>query len=207
MKIAVLILFTGDWKPIADIVLPNAQKYCDRYGYELVAIQQTGIYNGFDKIKYILQLFKNGCDLCWSMDADTLVTNHSILIEDYIDEDNGAYFTRDYNGLNCGSFMVRNCQWAEDFLCSVLSLEGEDGMYCEQDAINAHFNRGIDAGYDRIKFLPHPSINSYLYELYPDIPPQKHEQGQWQPGDFVIHLPGVGMDKRLEILKNTTVIE
>jgi hypothetical protein len=207
MKILIQILYTESWKDIADAVLPNYQKYCDKNGYELVAIQQSGSYNGFDKIKYILQLFKNGCDICWSLDCDTMVTNHNIKIEDFISEDYDAYFTKDYNGLNCGSFIIRRCAWAEEFMCSVLALEGEDGIYCEQDAILAHFNRGLNTEYNRIKFLPQSTINSYKYELYPEIPPQTHEQGQWQEGDFVLHLPGLGMEQRLNILKNTKVTE
>ena len=61
-----------------------------------------------------------------------------------------------------------------------------------------------------IEILPHPSINSYLYEEYGDnygkiVGVQKskptHIEGQWEPGDFALHLPGIPNSIRIEIFE------
>ena len=90
------------------------------------------------------------------------------------------------------------------FFDYILCCKGEPKMYCEQDAINKYLSEFPHD--NNIKFLTHPSINSYLYENYPEIPAQEEEYGQWVPGNFVLHLPGMSQEKRIEIMKNTPVI-
>jgi hypothetical protein len=61
----------------------------------------------------------------------------------------------------------------------------------------------------KVKYLPHPSINSYRYELYAgyegdyfhDYMHIPHEYGQWEPGDLLLHLPGLSLEKRIEVFK------
>ena len=33
-----------------------------------------------------------------------------------------------------------------------------------------------------------------------------HQQGNWEEGDFVMHVPGLELNQRAEILKNTKII-
>jgi len=201
-----LILYTDSWIPIAKVVLPNAGAYCKRHGYDFKFICFPEPYEsdfGFRKLRYIQECFKIDYGIVWSLDLDTLIINHKYKIEDFLDEENSLFICEDYNGLNCGSFVVKNTDWSEQFLKYCLEQKGKPEVYCEQNAMEDYIQM---YGQEKIKILEHPSINSYLYENYPDIPPQKHEEGQWQEGDFLLHLPGIGMDKRLEILKNTPVI-
>ncbi len=63
---------------------------------------------------------------------------------------------------------------------------------------------------EKIKILPHPSINSLLYEEYAptwgiigntdtSLPKPTHEEGDWRRGCFICHLPGMTLERRLEI--------
>lgn len=203
MKICILILYTESWQELADVVFPNVHRYVDKHVYWFKPIKHY-VFNGFGKLREIKNLLSI-YDTVWSMDLDTLITNHSIKVEKFLDDTNDLYFTFDFNGLNCGSFIVIRSVFSMSVLNTALSLEGLPSIHCEQDAFNEIFKLSPSAIFDKVKHLPHPSINSYHYNLYPEIPPQTHEQGNWEEGDFVLHLPGIGMDKRLEILKNTKI--
>lgn len=201
--ICILVLYSCSWQELADIVLPNVKAYAEKQEYTPLFKSYPDVFSGYEKIRHIKAIFENiVADAVWSLDLDTLITNHTKKIEDFIDDEHDAYFTRDYNGLNCGSFIIKNSEFSLTLLDTVLTLEGLPKMYCEQDAFNEIFKLAVllPDMFSKIKLLPHPSINSYLYENYPDIPKQTHEQGQWQQGDFVLHLPGMGLEKRIEIL-------
>lgn len=202
-RVCILILYTEGWSNIAKIVLPNAKEYCQRHGYALDAIMHREPYPlnfGYSKLTEIKRLLKN-FDIVWSLDLDTLITNHCYKVEDFIDflEDYDFFITKDVNGINGGSFIVKKSDWSIPFLDLLYSLKGEEGMHCEQDAINYYYKNYKD----KIKILPHPSINSYKYELYPEF--EYGIDGQWMEGDFVLHLPGLSIEKRIEILKQTPI--
>lgn len=203
MKICIIILYSKSWQEIADIVIPNLEKYAKKHNYNTFVRCYEEPFSGFEKLEWA-EFYMKDYEAVWSLDCDTLITNHSIRIEDFIDNEHTFFLCEDYNGLNCGSFIISKTEWANVLLEYLMKKRGMPKMYCEQDAINAFI---IDKPYvadAKIKVLPHPSINSYLYNLYPEIPLLNHEQGQWQKGDFVLHLPGVSMQKRLDILKQKT---
>lgn len=204
MQIAIQILYTTGWKDIADIVLPVAKNYCDKHGYKLVDVE----YNepaqsdmGYDKFRWVKKLSVVDVDVIFCLDLDTLITNHGVTVESFLDEEHDFYICKDYNSINAGSFIIRKSLWAESFIDFVLSQQGIDKMYCEQNAIEKYME--LNPQEQKIKVLPHPSINSYFYGLYPEIPAQTHEQGEWVMGDFILHLPGVSLERRKQILEKT----
>lgn len=207
MRIATLIPSTPDWSDIANITVENAAKYCERHGYSMYHNVFPQPNNGYNKLRRVLEIMDNGFDAVWVLDADTLITNHNIRIEHYLTPKKSFFVTKDINGINCGSFVVKKSKWAISFLEWLLKCEGKEKMYCEQDAINHYMKLFPSEVEKHFCILPHPSINSYQYSLYPEVKAQTHEQGDWRKGDFVLHLPGIGMEKRLEILKNTEIVK
>lgn len=208
MRICVLMLYTEGWSDIANIVLPNAKEYCERHGYHLEGIMYRQndfkLDFGYNKLLWIQCLFeKDLFDMIWSLDMDTLITNHNYRIEDFI-KDEDFYIAKDVNGINGGSFIIKKSNWSMSFLNELLDLRGKEGMHCEQDAMRAYFEKN---GYENVKILPHPSINSYKYELYPEFDISEEIEGQWKAGNFVLHLPALSIEKRLQILKNTPVVK
>jgi galactosyl transferase GMA12/MNN10 family len=97
-------------------------------------------------------------------------------------------------GLNNGVFLLRNCLMGREFLRGVLDRRGKD--IHDQQAM-----QNVMATMPELKvgLVPQRSMNSYLYEEYPTI--KADEAGQWQPGDFILHLPGLGFERRMELLK------
>jgi hypothetical protein len=204
MKIILQCLYTDTWIDIARIVLPNIASYAQRRGYSL----NVKCYSepcpsdfGYNKLKEIKYIFDTDtADVVVSLDLDLLITNYNYKIEDFLNDKNDFYIT---DGYNAGVFILKKSEWSYKFIDYILSQQGVEGMYCEQDAILKYISEN---GTSEICVLPHPSINSFNYDLYPEYGKVKHNKGQWEEGDFILHLPGIGMDKRKEILSTTKVI-
>lgn len=209
MKIAILILYTESWQSMADIVVPNAQEYSDRHGYKLIVQKwpEPMMSNfGYNKLEQIQAIFEHEeSDVVMSMDLDAMITNHGIRVEDFIENDFDVYLTSDYNGLNCGVFIIKKSGYSNWLIDRVLEFRGKPKMYCEQDGIREFIKTFPPPATSRIKMIEQTKLNAYLYEMYPEIPLQSHEQGNWNPGDFIIHLPGLGYETRLAFLKSTPI--
>lgn len=208
MKICVQCLYSNSWLEIAKIVVPNLVGYCRRYDYtwNIQSFHNWPSDFGFQKLVQIQNIFKsNEADVVFAVDADLMITNYKKRIEDFLTDEHDFFICKDFNGINAGVFAIRNTEWSYGFINYLLSTRGEEGVYCEQDAISLYMKDFPNN--DKIKIVDHPAFNSYLYELYPEIPPQTREQGQWYEWDsFLLHLPGIGMEKRLSILQNTPVL-
>lgn len=204
--IRVLTHFTPSWKPLADITVPVLEKYCHKHHYKLSAFECTPYqqYNGKEKIKHILSELKLG-DVALVMDADSIITNTNISLHNFINDHHDFYITKHVGNINAGVFIIRLSVWAIEFLNVVFSNIGKGGIHCEQDSMAKYIKEHPND--NRIKILAHPSINSFDYSQYPEHQDKIGSEEDWKPDHFVLHLPGVGMDRRLEILKNTTAIE
>jgi len=201
------MLYTKGWLDIAKITMPNVVNYCRKHNYlwNIQCIDEP--YDAFEKIKQIQGIFeRDEADVVMSMDCDCLVTNYTKKIESLLNDKYHFYISKDYNGINAGVFICKNTEWCKWFLSESLELKGEPKIYCEQDAFSAMI-RNLNMFADKVCFLRQGTINAYQYELYSEIPPQTEEQGQWVEGkSFILHLPGVSMGLRQQILSNTKVI-
>jgi hypothetical protein len=208
LNLAIQTIYTSDWQPIADIVLRNFWEYADRHGYKLVVRRYAPPYPniGFQKLVEILDLFENNkCDIVWQLDLDSIITNHQIPVERYINDVHEVFITSGVNGINAGSFLIKNSQWSKGFIEYLLKQQGREGIHCEQDAIADYMK---EYNKNPIKIVPHPSFNSFDYSLYPEHQEVRLEtEGHWHEGNLLLHLPGIGMDKRQEILKNQKIIK
>jgi hypothetical protein len=205
-KTTVISGYYSNYQSLSDVVKPNAKKYCEKQGYELACqLLPDGVPYGYWKLEFTLWALKYGnTDLVLCMDLDTLITNHNIRVDSFLDTDHDFYVTCDVNGINTGVFIIRKTDWAIEFLEFILSHRFDFDN--EQVAID-HFKE-IDHWKEKIKMLPHPSINSYPYDHYAPswgvigdrkIDRPTHEEGDWRPSDFICHLPGMSLEKRLEI--------
>ena len=193
MKVAVTISYTKNWSGIATICVPNAALYCAKHGYTLLAtVDEYNEYDGLWKLQNVGRLL-NDYDLVFSFDCDTLITNHSIKLESFLDDESDFFVCK---GLNMGVFGAKISDFSVDFVSTMSELIASGKYHCEQDIIS-----GIYLG-NEIKVLDHPAFNSYLSQFYPEVPqPVTKEQGQWEPGCFVLHVPALSIEKRIEVLK------
>lgn len=203
MKAAVITTQSESWQDLSEIVIPVMRAYCDKQGYEFIVHHIPPAFEFYKINALITTLELLEYDLVLCLDLDILITNHNIRFETFIDPDHDFYITQDINEINVGSVIVKRTDWTRWFLQEILGSYAEN----EQNALKPFM------GHSKVKILGHPSINSYPYDEYapnwgliPDRTPlldiedkPTHEQGNWQPGDFIAHLPGLTNARRIEI--------
>lgn len=197
MKITLLTVHSPNWKSLTDLTLPNWRAYCRKHGYDFIARSHKDSPDRFfnwlrfeDAYDY-LHLY-DMAEVMMLIDADTICTNPDIKIESLLVEDHDFYITKDANGLNAGVQIWRANNWSERFMFEVLELRNKhDG---DQRAIEELLPRYMD----RTKILPQSSMNSYINSEY--MPSEQNAEGDWRENHFILHLPGLSMSRRIEIL-------
>lgn len=168
--------------------IENKRLYCHLHNYDFVfsdhALDPSRPIP-WSKIPLLLQVMENP-EIRWVFwtDADSLIMNLAISLEDLIDEDYDFILSRDCSGINTGQFLIKNCAWSREFLRVAYNhLELIYHGWWEQQAIIVELEASQEAR-DRTKLIPQRQINSYPEELWPG-------GGNYRVGDFVIHFPGV----------------
>lgn len=174
--------------------------YCDKHGYEFyeIKVQDEGWH--YQKHRWFNEMMqKGGVDVFFYLDVDALITNHTIKIESFLDDEHELFLTKDINEINGGALILKTNiydNWMNDTILGCIDIYEN-----EQNAINFLFNCN-DTFKSLTKILPHPSINSYRYDLYPECKEiTKPEQGMWGVGQFILHTPALSFSKRIEVLK------
>lgn len=195
-KIAITISYTENWNELAAIVIPNTAEYCARHGYSLfVTVEKPyGKYSGLEKLRNVKNLLLD-FDVIFSLDCDTLITNHEVRLESFITEDEDFFICA---GWNMGVFAIRISGFGVELIDFMIEEIKSGRCHCEQDAIAK-----IPINDPHIKVLEHPAFNSFIPELYGHIKePEKitEKEGRWMPGHFILHLPSLGMSERIKLL-------
>lgn len=196
---AICIYYTKDWEPLSNIVMPRVYRYCEKHGYDSRirigydknTMDKFGESVGLEKMKYlksILSLY----DFVWVLDLDTFITNHEIKFTDFVDNSHDIFITEDIHGINAGSWIARNTKKCLEFIdCVINHFNAPE----EQTIMKRYLHRV------NVRYLPHPSINSYDYNYYRDeIGDRVIESydGQWSESDLILHMPGTTIEQRIE---------
>lgn len=202
MRIAVVTMWADNYKEIHDITYPVLFEYCCRHQYALHELKlEDGNSYHFRKHKLFSDLvYKHDIEAMFYLDVDCLVTNLNIKVEDFIEDEFDFYITKDVHELNGGAIILKNTPWGNFFNDFVLDQEGtipnEQNVYVQY----------ADSLFPKMKVIPHPSINSYDYSLYPEYPNiRKREEGHHHEGDFILHVPGAPFEVRVNKLKTTKI--
>jgi len=188
---SLLMLSNADsnYSDVISITAPNRMRYAAKNGHALEIQSRTGTSS---KIECILSCFDRA-EWIWWLDADAVITNMELDVLDLIQRD--MVITTDFHGLNAGSILIRTTELTRRFFQATIDRQGEynwNNCWGEQNAI-AYLLWTI---HDNVAVLPNRAMNSY--------PPESAWQDSsqlWQPGDFVLHCPGVPHARRLQILK------
>lgn len=193
-----------DYKKGLASCLNSKKTYADKHGYTYI---QGGEQfwdrrkpTAWSKIPFLLDVCAELPEdtLIWQSDADVLITNQELRIEDVIvpllPEDKDMLLTLDACGtINSGNILFRNTPWVRDFLGRVtLQTQFTYHIWWEQAAIvslyqtNPVDNRKIEVT------NKHKAFNAYLRGL-PGEP-------LWEQGDFLVHFAGVYNPKDMEDL-------
>lgn len=167
----------------------SKRNYCEKHGYDFIYGTENmdpsrHIY--WSKILLMLDVMENSSYkwVVW-LDADTLIMNPDIPLEDLIDENINFCIGYDWNGVNSGVFFVRNCEWSKRLLTNVyartdcLSL-----IWPEQLAIASEINDNPEFR-SLSKIVPQRLFNSYPPDTSGSL------MSTYQTGDFLVHFASV----------------
>jgi hypothetical protein len=220
MKIAVVQGHMENYAELAKLTTyGNKAEYCARHGYDLHVKTDNFTMASvhpvtWDRLRFMFNLLKTGkYDWIWTVGTDTLVTNMTVKLETLIDPAFHFVISCEWcSPMQADSFLTRCSPEGSTYIEYILSKFGEFKAHpwVEQAAMLECKDRFKDI----IKILPQRAMNSYDYklymEMYPDTEKVKEgtdyfgQSGQWQPGDFLIHWPGLKLHHRLQLVEEYT---
>jgi hypothetical protein len=190
--------------PLAKITWDSNKKlYCEAKGYDYRIREQTTPYKGFDKILFLEEIIKeNKHEWIFWCDCDTLVTNFEKNIEDLMDGKHEFFLTKDWSDINGGVFLFKTSERGLSYFNHVKEKMYEfssQNKYRFGEEQTAMIRTVDDPKFEGIiKILPQRSMNSYPYDKVYGHPnghlDKLGQNGNWQKGDFIIHIPGFGPD-------------
>lgn len=217
MKICVFSPFSN-LAELAAITVPNKQKYCARHGYYFVTgplggtgCNEAEMYGFKRRMPLVIDMLKTDTyDWIWVVGVDVLITNLAVKLESIVDDDFGMVVGVEPNGVGMDSYLVRKQKGGLEFLELVASFRNKPvGPAHEQSTIEFLCKQHPE--YLKVlKLIPQRKLNAYRYSTlhqYAFIHPGfltgidlLGNSGEWQPGDFVLHVPGIGDDQKLSLL-------
>jgi hypothetical protein len=209
MTYAIVTAHTENYLPLSQITWDQNKKlYAEHHGYDAVALTEFKypelFFVGFARTELIIELLESGkYEWVHACGCDTMITNFNIKLEDLVDNDYDFIIATDCFNINNDSFLARATPTTINWLKEVVARREEyrvSKWYDQQAMIDT-----IEMMGDRIKFVPQRQINSYDYDQYPGSVPHVYKKdlfgndGQWAPGDFLIHWPGIGLERRIPL--------
>jgi hypothetical protein len=191
----------GEYGPEARAVYEEASKasvkekmeYCARHGYHLHVFTDTveGRNTGWYRFPAMLSLFSK-YDWILHVDLDTVILDHSVRLEQFLDPSHDLIVGVDENGINNGVFFMRNSTWNRMLMAEAWTLTQRPAVgwyYYEQSAIMQLMK--LDGVRNHMKLVPQQQFNSYLSgTAFPT--------GDSQP--FLVHF--AGREDKWELVNN-----
>ena len=158
-------------------------EYCERHGYDFHVFTDTveGRNTGWYRFPAVLSLFPK-YDWIFHVDLDTVILDHSIRLEQFLDPKHDLIIGVDENGINNGAFFMRNSTWNRMLMAEAWTLTQRPTVgwyYYEQSAIMQLMK--LDGVRNHMKLVPQQQFNSYLTET-------ASPTGEYQP--FLLHFAG-----------------
>lgn len=204
-QFAIVSMYNESHSELGAVTWPNKEAYADKHGYGSYCKTEDFVSNPihFEKLIIMLDIMNANSDLewVWWLDNDAIITNDQIRLEDIVDPNYHVIITSDIASLNAGSFMVRNTTQGRSWLEFILSKGMEhykDNRWPEQQPMTDFYVKFKEI----IKVVPQRTMNSYNYNIYRvDGTDLLDTNGQWENGDFVLHMPAIPNNTRLDIIK------
>jgi hypothetical protein len=200
---AVASINLPNYQDLADLTDAPKQEYCTRYGYSFHVLKEKKYSEcmGFNKIGYVLDLFKQYPEIEWLLftECDATVTNLTIPMTDKIDNDYHFIIPVDRLNLNAGNFLACNSEQGCAYLQMIMDSEPKykDAEWAEQQVIIDTIQDHMDI----VKIVPQKYMNSYIQEPYDYCDVRTDvlgNSGEWTPGDWIVHWPGLHKPLRMD---------
>lgn len=131
MKVSIVSLYDKNYRGIGEVTSQITSRYAAAHGYQFILHKEllddrlSPSWNKLVAIKRVL----NTCDWAIWLDADAVIVNQQRSVESVIatfSEIVSVAFSRDWNGLCMGVFLIKNDEWALHFINTLLFVGSLD---------------------------------------------------------------------------------
>ena len=205
MSVTILTLVIGaDYRKSLAKALDSKRKYAQKHGYTYIQAGEESWDRSrpisWSKVPLLIKTLSGLPEgaLLWISDADVLITNLDIRLEDHVlpllPAEKDLLLVNDAcNHLNGGNIIMRNTKWTRDYWRRVDARDDcTYHIWWESMAIIKLLEENVS---DREKVeitTQHKRINAYVMGL-PNEP-------LWTPGDFLVHFAGVYKPEKMSAL-------
>lgn len=205
MNCCVATLCSPAHAPIGAITHPNKQAYCDRHGYHF-KVKSDGFQShiAFERFRFFLDCLRE-CDLVLGCGADVIITNPEITLESLAEGRRPFLICKDANGYQSDVILARNHPDAIAFLEKIVGCEAQ---YVGAPQVDQTALEDFCPTCQAVQVMPQRFMNSFdytvLYHLggrYAIARDADMNDGQWHPGDFILHTPGLFADQKMALLR------
>ena len=226
-NICFIFFYTKNIADYAKHSLKNITKYCEKHNYALQCFNEKfndDVHPCWNKVASILKLIKKYNYIVW-IDCDAIFVHHEKRIEDFINKDDSKDLhicfdiVKDKHCINSGVFIIKNTDWSYNLLKKVWNSNSNHG-YNDQNILldeilkEAHPNDTINEG---IYITDENNNVDYKYKkyCYKELHPKicMHDEKEfnthifnYNKGDFVIHLMGLGTNSRIKVMRQINTL-
>lgn len=203
-QIAIVHGISRNYQSLADVTFPNHAEYASKHGYVVQTREIEPSENVWGKIRILQEVFadSNIRKALW-IDTDAIFTNPEISLVEHL-PDGQVVLACDIFGPNAGVIWLENCEGVRRLLWTVATMgrqQFETAIWREQSALRYFL---LHPPYNKlVTYVEQHQMNAYLNENYSAEKNGRPQDGfgQWQPGDFVLHLPAITNTLRIKIFK------
>lgn len=197
---------------------PVRQRYCQRHRYQFLekrwGFKQfswrcgTHHFLAFERWRWFAEELET-CDAILAIGADVLITNHRTTIEGMLADKKAFLCAKDAFSMSSDVLLVHNTPRTLGLMRRVASLQKEFENTPDTMLDQAAFESLVPSYSDVVQFLPQRQLNAYDYPFYRHLGGRYAQavdvdgnDGQWQQGDFLLHVPGLPKPQKIQILQN-----
>jgi len=225
MRIGIVVSYNEKYSDLARITVEeNLKPYCKLHGYELYEDKQVSSRMdrcaAWNKIIACIEALPN-YDWIMFLDVDCLIMNHTIKIEDIIDDTDASFIVPAHNipavdtpmlndmGTDCvitSQFLVKNDEkgmailediweakeWPKEMDINTFDYEGrQTRITIEKPEFDPH-----------VKVVEEHVLNTFWYVNNPFI--VFYNRGinnlVWKPGEFIVHVTSYSLEERIKLV-------
>jgi hypothetical protein len=189
MTLTVLTSSSVAYWPLSAITVGGKAEYAARHGYDF---RFTALPPDIAFVR-MEQLLGIATDWTWASGSDVMITNHTIRLESFIDDDFDMVIGRDLGGINDDSILLRR---------SGLPLIEDAIQHMRECGCDSQIAIGAVMAKYRVKIVSQKLFNSYPYADIGMTATQYGAgitSGEWGKGDFAMHIPGEPMQRRINV--------
>lgn len=191
-KIAMLMVAKQADDSAWQLSITDKKQYAKRHGYHFHVFNESigERHAAWTKFPAALSLM-DAYDWVFGIDLDTVILNHNIRLESFLDPSVNVILNIDMNGINTGVYFMKSCTWTKMLLIYAWTLSDvkNSGVFWEQAAIMHQMDNYMLR--NRAKFIPQKFINEY---------PKDSGEPVSAEDAFIIHFAGRG--DKMDQVKN-----